>query len=453
MHTRLRKRHQPGRPRDRLVAALVAVVMAAWTGVVEADVIEFLSGAKAQGTVKKINKEAKTVDFDLQVSGRTLTRTYKYDQIHAVTLGEKRYVLNPMVGAAGKPADPSNRTSAGLSGSRAGPPRRSKAEVEAVIAQAGAAPPDWYESTPLDYPQSLDLSFPEPAPGGWNNQKNVGQYVWDIINPNAGRWRSGVRFMHHLLSVNKDNRVVTARVMRSLGDMYFRFFQDYARAAFWWRQAGVGEGHPESIYLAECYWRLGNQPMAEELLDQRLLYPSKIKLWGDMGQTRKAVELAEQYVRLGGSPHDAYILAADACRMAGQVNQAIRYYQKVIDTPATGPQKERMERVQKRAEANLEAIRLFEQSDPRQVANGAYRAKSLGYEGPIEVEVTVHSGRIEAVKVTEHKEKQYYSALNDVPRQIIEKQGVQGVDATSKATITAEAIINATAKALAQGAK
>ena len=80
-------------------------------------------------------------------------------------------------------------------------------------------------------------------------------------------------------------------------------------------------------------------------------------------------------------------------------------------------------------------------------------AESLGYEGPIEVEVKVQYGRIEAVEVTKHKEKQYYSALRDVPQQIIAKQGVKGVDATSKATITAEAVINAAAKALAQGAK
>jgi uncharacterized protein with FMN-binding domain len=54
--------------------------------------------------------------------------------------------------------------------------------------------------------------------------------------------------------------------------------------------------------------------------------------------------------------------------------------------------------------------------------------------------------------VTKHKEKQFYSALSDIPRQIIKKQSVKGVDATSRATITAEAVINATAKALASGA-
>ena len=46
-----------------------------------------------------------------------------------------------------------------------------------------------------------------------------------------------------------------------------------------------------------------------------------------------------------------------------------------------------------------------------------------------------------------------HSALTDVPNQIIEKQGVKGIYATSRATITAEAILNATAKALAENPK
>jgi uncharacterized protein with FMN-binding domain len=71
----------------------------------------------------------------------------------------------------------------------------------------------------------------------------------------------------------------------------------------------------------------------------------------------------------------------------------------------------------------------------------------------VQVSVKVKSKRIESVKVTQHKEKQYYSSMRDVPEQIIAKQGVKGVDATSRATITGNAIINATAKALAEAAK
>lgn len=440
---------------QRIMRSLIlAVAVLCGATPASADLIEFLSGAKAEGKVTKIDKAAKTLEFEIQIGGRTLSRTYTYDKIHAVTLGDKRYVITPAAKStsphpSAAKAETSTSPSADTSATSGSP--RTKAEVQELIEQAGRTPPDWYESTPLNFPQGMDLSFPEPAPGGWNNQKNVGQYVWDIINPNETRWREGVRFMHHLLLVNKDQPVVTNRVMRSLGDMYFRFFQDYGRAAFWWQQAGVQPGKPDAIHLAECYWRLGNQKMAEELLNQRTIYVGMIKLWGDMGETRKATDLAEQYVKLGGSPFEPYLLAGDACRTAGQLDAAMRYYQKVVDTPATEPQKDRKEKVRRRAQANLEAIRLFELSDPRKVADGAYRAESLGYEGPIEVEVRVQSGRIESVDVTQHKEKQYYSALTDVPRQIIAKQGVKGVDATSKATITAEAIINAAAKALAQG--
>jgi uncharacterized protein with FMN-binding domain len=110
-----------------------------------------------------------------------------------------------------------------------------------------------------------------------------------------------------------------------------------------------------------------------------------------------------------------------------------------------------LERNKKRAQANLEAIRLFDALDVKKVRDGTYRASSIGYEAPIEIEVTVRAGRITDLRVTSHHEKQYYSALTDTPRRIIAKQSVKGVDATSSATITSEAIINATAKALAGG--
>jgi len=57
------------------------------------------------------------------------------------------------------------------------------------------------------------------------------------------------------------------------------------------------------------------------------------------------------------------------------------------------------------------------------------------------------------VRVTKHKERQFYSALTDTPTRIIERQSVTGIDAVSGATMTSEAIINATAKALASGMK
>jgi hypothetical protein len=43
---------------------------------------------------------------------------------------------------------------------------------------------------------------------------------------------------------------------------------------------------------------------------------------------------------------------------------------------------------------------------------------------------------VTAVKVTKHREKQFYAALTDTPAKILKKQSVQGIDATSRATIT-----------------
>jgi uncharacterized protein with FMN-binding domain len=63
----------------------------------------------------------------------------------------------------------------------------------------------------------------------------------------------------------------------------------------------------------------------------------------------------------------------------------------------------------------------------------------------------VQKGKIESVQVTQCKDDWFYTSLTEIPRQIIEKQGVKGVDAVTGATISSEGIINATAKALGSG--
>jgi uncharacterized protein with FMN-binding domain len=243
--------------------------------------------------------------------------------------------------------------------------------------------------------------------------------------------------------------------MVALGRMYFNLLEDYPRAAFWWQKAGVARGAGEDpvagVHLAECYWRMGNRAMAVELLGQLpLTYPT-IKLWADLGETGKALQIAEAGAR-SGSADIAYLYAGDACRVAGQLSKALQYYQKVLAQEATGKAAGHVNRSQNRARANIEAIKLFELSDLSRVPDGTYQASSLGYEAQVGVEVVVRDGRLQSVRVTQHREKQYYSALTDTPRKLVAKQGVKGVDATSGATITSEAIINATAKALATAA-
>jgi uncharacterized protein with FMN-binding domain len=359
--------------------------------------------------------------------------------------------------AAGqKSAGQKGKTQAGASKIADGSLRRSQAEVEALVEKEGRTPPRWFNVTPLNYPKSLDLSWPEQAPPPWNNQKNVGQYVWDIINPNPSRWPEGVRLMHHLLQLHAKDPAKRERVMLTLGRMYHNLLEAYARAAFWWKKAGADDPNEfgnTAIDLAECYWKLGNKQMALDLLN-KFDEPrfNMIKLLADMGEIDKALEIVAGYSKDDDTPDATFLAAGDACRVAGRLDDAITYYQKVLATKNSA-NPGRLKRNHDRAQASLEAIRLFDRSDVGKVADGKYNASSVGYEGQVAVEVVVKNRRIESVKVVQHKEKQFYSALSDTPRKIIEKQSVKGVDATSSATITSEAIINATAKALASGAK
>lgn len=410
--------------------------------------IEFLSGLKTQGTITAI------ADGKLSVvtiiGGRTLTRQYPLDRIGAVTVGGRRYVVNA---ADGKTDSRSEGESRPPSGTADGNPPRSRAEIEKEIDEIGRAAPDWYESTPLEYPRSLDLAWPEKPPGNWNAQRNVGQYVWDIINPNPGKWKSGIRFMHFMLETNAANPSIQMRAMETLGRMYFDFFQDYPRAAFWLRKAGAESStDPEGVRLAECYWRMGNRQMAVERLQELPGYYHAIKLWADMGEIDKAVELANAFIPYG-YPDMGYLGAGDACRTAGRLEEAVKYYEQVLKTPATGQAANRIQRNQTRARANIEAIKLYEALDLSRVPDGKYSGKSPAYAGDLFIEVTVAAGRIQSVVVTRHEEKQFYSAISDTTAQIVENQRLTGIDATTGATITSEAIVNATAKALAGAVK
>jgi hypothetical protein len=67
--------------------------------------------------------------------------------------------------------------------------KSSRASLDALIDCEGKTPPKWFKDTPLNYPKSLDLSWPMKPPQGWDNQKNVGQFVWDVVNPNPSRFR------------------------------------------------------------------------------------------------------------------------------------------------------------------------------------------------------------------------------------------------------------------------
>lgn len=422
----------------------IAILLAVSVSARAVDTVELTTGAKATGKVRSLS--GSTVVIDVKIGTRTFQRRYPKSRVKAVFVDGKQVDIK-----TGKPV----AASSGSQNGRIEKPREEE-EIVAEIDRLGKTPPDWYDATPLNYPKTLDLSWPMPAPKPWNNSKNVGQFIWDRINPNAGKWREGVRLMHHILSETKDNDV-RQRAMRSLGSMYHNLLQDYARSAFWFRLSGLenqlASAPQQGVALADCYWQLGSKRMALEILAKMRRKPySAIKLLGDLGETDAAINLGEAFAKTGQAS-TSFLYAGDACRVAGRLDDAEKYYRRAIaGIPKAEASKPHRKRDKARAEASIAAIRFYS-LDPKNVRDGKYSASSIGYEAPVHVEVAVSGGKIESVKVTRHREKQYYSSLTDTPRKILARQGVSGIDATSSATITSEAIINATAKALADGAK
>jgi len=281
---------------------------------------------------------------------------------------------------------------------------RTKAEVESLIENLGKTPPDWWDSVQLEYPDTLDFTWPKPK-GKWNPRKNVGQYIWDIINPNPRRWKQGIKLLHHILTVNKDNPATLEKTMNALGRMYHDLLEDWERAAFWWRKCAEIGGPHNVLGLAHCYWKLGNKDTAVKILSRigndYTRYGAIIKLWADMGECDRAVKLAEAKAR-SGMTDSAYLAAGDACRFAGRYELALEYYRKVLDVPATGRREKDIQRNKKRARANIKAIKLFDSLDLTRIPDDTYESSSIAYAGRLHIEVKVKESRIESVRITKH---------------------------------------------------
>ena len=149
------------------------------------DEIELLNGQKFKGQFVEEADDA--ITFEIKPSGQK--RKFPTKDVASVTVAGEKRIVNDRSGK--KKADPKGK---------------SRAEVDSLIKKMGATPPDWYAKTPLNYPKTLDLTWPQPPPTpGWDQNKNVGQFIWSVVNENPSKWKEGVRFMHYLLTVHKDN--------------------------------------------------------------------------------------------------------------------------------------------------------------------------------------------------------------------------------------------------------
>ncbi len=83
--------------------------------------------------------------------------------------------------------------------------------------------------------------------------------------------------------------------------------------------------------------------------------------------------------------------------------------------------------------------------------DGTYEGTGEGYGGPVTVEVNVDGGEIADIDIVEEDETEDFAepVFDDLPGEIIENQGTDGVDTVTDATETSEAILDAVDEALA----
>ena len=86
--------------------------------------------------------------------------------------------------------------------------------------------------------------------------------------------------------------------------------------------------------------------------------------------------------------------------------------------------------------------------------DGTYTASSYGYEGMVNVTVTISGGQIVSIEQSNGDSPEYFDyAWNTILPQVTANQSWEGIDAASGATYSSEGILNAIRKALAQAAR
>ncbi len=336
---------------------------------------------------------------------------------------------------------------------------RTQAEVDKLIQSGGSTKPEWLEAVKLNFPPTLQLHWEKPQnKEPWTPNKYLSQYVWSVINENSGRWREGLRLLYHVYDLNKDDPEKSKQTMKAIARNYQFLQLDPLRAAYWWRKSEIEKtGDPSDVVeLADCFLKLGNKDFPRTILvavdKDESRHGETIKLWTDMGDYDKALAVAKVKAEEDTNPDIAFLMAGETCRKMGKPMEAIDYFQKVLSMDDKKAGRD-IKQSKSRARASMEAVKLYDTLDLAKIADGTYASESTGYSGIVSVAVTVKSNKIESSKVVKHTEKQYYGSLTETPAKIIQKQTVKGIDTFTGATITSEAIINATAKALAKGVK
>ena len=222
----------------------------------------------------------------------------------------------------------------------------------------------------------------------------------------------------------------------------------------------IGDGHEYPMYLflaGETAWatRAYEDFVRRKPERNTHAYLSLVSCYSHFGEYAKAIETLQR--ALTSLPADRWRIACqanvhnawgDLCAEMGDGKQARTHYARAIGLYPKSKQPYGRHLLARQAAKVKTKLDLLDLADLRlsSIPDGTYAGTSLGYTGPLTATVTVRGGRIVGVRVR-HKEKIHQNATEIIPRRIVKTQSLN-VDAITGATVTCQAIVDATFQAL-----
>lgn len=283
-------------------------------------------------------------------------------------------------------------------------------------------PPAWFKATPVEY----DTSKP---------------------------WKDGRLEIRRLLGFNKQE---SNRQAIKLTLIYYR-------------KKDIGDGHELPMYLylgQELKWAIKEY---NEFLLKDLPHPpihayqclASIYLhYNEFDKAEKVLRISrsklpeiEEKWRIAriADIHEAF---GDLYLKKGETEKAKKEYKEAVRLYPTSKQpwgRHLLKRQAQRVQSKIDIIDIknFNSMD---IKDGMYNFQALGYSGNINMRVIIKQGKIEIIRINNHKEKIDQGATSIIPERIIKEQRLD-VDNITGATKTCDAIKDGVRQAVKQAAK
>jgi uncharacterized protein with FMN-binding domain len=270
-------------------------------------------------------------------------------------------------------------------------------------------------------------------------------------------WFDSVKVNYDTTKPWKDARLEVRRLLGLGGDSA----REAIKITYMYKQKNdIGNGHEYPMYLfmgGEYAWAIPEHvkflaATTDEDTHSRLCFAACYRHFGESAKAIEVLNVAME--RLPGPPWriareaDVHDVLGDVYADMGDLAQARQHYEKAVALYPTSNQPFGRQELHRRAAKVQAKVDLLDRRaiESGQLRDGIYAGKSLGYNGDVELTVTIKSGKIADIQV-KHEEKIDLGATVIIPERIIAKQSLK-VDGISGATVTYDALVDAAFQAL-----